>query len=48
VALRDESGGGAGLGSRSLLVKQKLSAGAVGAGASEVDDDLQREHELAV
>jgi hypothetical protein len=48
VALRQRGGGAAGLGARTLLEEQELSAGVTGAGLVEVDHNLQRKDPLTV
>src|ERR1022692_4865802 len=48
VPVRDEGRGPAGLGSRPLFHHQELTSRVVDAGVAQVDDDLQREHEVAI
>ena len=48
VAVRNQSRRGAGLCAGPLLIEQELTSCVVYAGATEVDHDLQREHQLAV
>ena len=48
MTVRQECGGAAGLRSRPLLEKQELAPGVIDPGFVQVDDDLQRENEIAV
>jgi hypothetical protein len=48
VSVREQRGGAAGLGAGALLEEQELAPGVVDARLVQVDDHLQREHEVAV